>query len=157
MDSFQIFGLQVVLSLIVYALIARWYVAPRLAVLTLPEALTPLLFLHAMRHLGMVFLVPTVVGASVPGAFAIPVAYGDLVAALLALLAIIALRSRWPLALGLTWLFNIEGTLDLLHAFYQGIRLRPELGSAYYIPTFIVPALFVTHYMIFWLLVKRSR
>jgi hypothetical protein len=68
-----------------------------------------------------------VVGPSVPEAFAFPVAYGDLVTALLALLAIIALRYRWPLAISLTWLFNIEGTLDLLHAFYQGTRLRPEL------------------------------
>ena len=157
MDSFQIFQLQVVLSIIVYALIAKWYVAPRLAALPLHVALMPLLFLHAFRHLGMVFLVPTVAGSSVPDAFAFPVAYGDLVAALLALLAIIALRYRWPLAIALSWLFNIEGTVDLLHAFYQGFRLRPEIGAAWYIPTFIVPALFVTHYMIFWLLVKRSR
>ena len=66
MSTFQIFGLQFLLSLIVYALIARWYLAPRLATLPLASALMPLLLLHAFRHLGMVFLVPAVVGPSLP-------------------------------------------------------------------------------------------
>jgi hypothetical protein len=57
MSARAIFGLQVVLSLVGYSLIARFYVAPRLAALPLPAALTPLLLLHAFRHLGMVFLV----------------------------------------------------------------------------------------------------
>ena len=108
-------------------------------------------------HLGMVFLVPTVIGPSLPAAFAVPAAYGDLLASLLALLAIVSLRRRWPLGLPLVWLFNIVGTLDLLHAFYQGPRLRVELGAAYFIPTFVVPALFITHAMIFRMLSKRSR
>ena len=33
----------------------------------------------------------------------------------------------------------------------------PHLGSAWYIPTFLVPVLFVTHFMIFAVLVRRSR
>jgi hypothetical protein len=152
-----IFGLQVVLSLVVYSLIARWYVVPRLAALPLRDALTPLLLLHAFRYLGMVFLVPTVVGTALPAAFAVPAAYGDLLAALLALLAIAALRQAWPLAIPLVWLFNVEGTLDLVNAFYQGLRNNVQLGSAYYIPTVAVPALFVTHAMIFAMLIRRTR
>jgi hypothetical protein len=31
------------------------------------------------------------------------------------------------------------------------------LGSAWYIPTLVVPALFITHAMIFAMLVRRSR
>ena len=152
-----IFGLQVVLSLVVYSLIARWYVVPRLAALPLRDALTPLLLLHAFRYLGMVFLVPTVVGPALPAAFAVPAAYGDLLAALLALLAIAALRQAWPLAIPLVWLFNVEGTLDLVNAFYQGLRNNVQLGAAYYIPTVAVSALFVTHAMIFAMLIRRTR
>ncbi len=152
-----IFGLQVVLSLVVYSLIARWYVVPRLAALPLRDALTPLLLLHAFRYLGMVFLVPTVVGPALPAAFAVPAAYGDLLAALLALLAIAALRQAWPLAIPLVWLFNVEGTLDLVNAFYQGLRNDVQLGAAYYIPTVAVPALLVTHAMIFAMLIRRTR
>ncbi len=157
MNATQIFGLQFLLSLIVYGLIARWYVAPRLAALPLAAALTPLLFLHAFRHVGMVFLLPTVVGRVLPAAFAVPTAYGDLLAALLALLAIIGLRGRWKVARMLVWLFNIVGTVDLLNALFQGTRLGVQLGAAYYIPTFAVPALLITHAMIFIMLVKRAR
>jgi hypothetical protein len=156
MTIFQIFGLQFLLSLIVYSLIASWYVAPRLARLPLGAALTPLLFLHAFRHVGMVFLVPTVVGPALPGAFAVPAAYGDLLTALLALLAILGLRAEWGPARMFVWIFNVVGTVDLLNALFQGARLGVELGAAYYIPTFAVPALLVTHAMIFLRLVKRS-
>lgn len=159
MSDFQIFGIQVVLSLVGYALIAKWYVAPRLATLPLHRALIPLLFPHGFRHLGLVFLVPAVVAPTLPDAFARPAAYGDLLAGVLALLAIIALRSEWAGALPLTWLFNVVGTLDLLYAFYQGRThaVGPHLGSAWYIPTFLVPALFVTHFMIFAMLIRRGR
>lgn len=157
MSTRAIFGLQVLLSLVCYSLIARWYVAPRLAALPLPAALTPLLLFHAFRYLGMVFLVPTVVGPALPAAFAVPAAYGDLLAALLALLAIAALRMRWTLAIPLVWIFNLVGTLDLLNAFYQGMRNNVQLGAAYYIPTFAVPALVVTHVLIFAILIRRAR
>jgi len=112
-----------------------------------------------VRHLGPVFLVPAVVAPTLPAAFARPAAYGDLLAGLLALLAIVALSAEWPGALALTWLFNLVGTLDLLNAFYQGRThdVGPHLGSAWYIPTFLVPVLFVTHFMIFAVLVRRSR
>lgn len=153
----QIFGLQFAMSLVVYGLIARWYVAPRLAALPLPRALTPLLLLHATRYLGMVFLVPTVVGGTLPSEFALPAAYGDLLAAWLALLAIVALRAGWPVALPLVWLFSVVGTVDLVHALVQGNRLQVQLGAAYYIPTVAVPALLVTHVMIVALLITRSR
>src|SRR5437667_11889386 len=92
--TLPIFALQFLLSLVLYTLIARWHVAPRLAALPLASASSPLLFLHAFRHLGMVFLVPTGVGSPLQPAFAVPAAYGDLPAALLALLAIGALPSR---------------------------------------------------------------
>jgi hypothetical protein len=155
MNPQQIFGLQVLLSFLVYALVARWYVTPRLASRPLHAALQPLLVLHASRHLGMIFLVPTVVGPALPASFAVPAAYGDLLAGLLALAAIVALRARSRIALPLTWLFNIIGLLDLINAFYQGLTHDVQLGPAYFIPTFIVPALVITHVMMFRMLVRH--
>ena len=152
MNTQQIFGLQVLLSFVVYTFIARWYVGPRLAPLPIGQALQPLLALHAFRHLGMVFLVPTVVGGTLPPSFAVAAAYGDLLAGLLALAAIVALRAGAAIAIPLTWIFNVLGLLDLVNAFYQGLSHDVQLGAAYYIPTFIVPALVVTHVMIFRLL-----
>jgi len=152
-----IFGLQVLLSFVVYGLVARWYVAPRLATLPLHRALQPLLVPHAFRHLGLVFLVPTVVGPALPASFAGPAAYGDLLAGLLALAAIVSLRARAGAAVPLTWLFNIVGLLDLVHAFYQGLTHDVQLGAAYFIPTFVVPVLVVTHVMMLRMLVRHPR
>ncbi|HEU4438617.1 MAG TPA: hypothetical protein VFT36_05175 [Methylomirabilota bacterium] len=157
MSTQQIFGLQVLLSFVVYALVARWYVGPRLASLPVGQALQPLLALHAFRHMGMVFLVPTVVGGTLPRSFAVAAAYGDLLAGLLALAAIVALRARSAVAMPLTWVFNVLGLLDLVNAFYQGLSHDVQLGAAYYIPTFIVPALVITHVMIFRLLLRHPR
>src|SRR5215813_6240012 len=79
MNAFQIFGLQTTLSLIVYALIAKWYVWPRLTALPLSAALVPLLLVHAMRHIGTTVLMTGVIEPATPQAFTVPLAYGDLV------------------------------------------------------------------------------
>jgi hypothetical protein len=111
------------------------------------------------RHLGMVFLVPGVVAQPLPVAFANPAAYGDLLAGVLALLAFVALRANWSGALPLVWLFNIVGTVDLLYAVTVGTLndAASQMGSTWYIPTFIVPLLLVTHFMIFARLLRRGR
>ncbi len=158
MGNFQIFGLQFIVSVFVYALIVRWYVAPRVAARPLRQALQPFLLLHSLRTLGLTLLVTAVVSPDVPRAFATQVAYGDLIATGLALLSLAALRAGWSAAIPLVWIFNLEGFLDLLNAFYAGIRLditRYQLGAAWYIPTFVVPSLLVTHIMMFSMLLKR--
>jgi hypothetical protein len=89
-------------------------------------------------------------------AFARPAAYGDLATSILALIAIVALRSR--VGTTLVWVFNIVGTADLLNAFYEGNRtnmgLDPGLqGAAYFLTTVLVPLLLVTHAFVFRILV----
>jgi hypothetical protein len=52
----------------------------------------------------------------------------------------------------------LEGTIDLLFAYYQsvvGIHLPPgSLGATFYIPTVIVPPLLVTHLAMYRLLLR---
>ena len=151
MESATIFGLQFLLSLIVYALIAKWYVAPWLAAKPVDQALMPLIFPHAFRHIGLLFLVPGVVAEPLPPEFANPAAYGDLTTGVLAILALIALRGGWGVALPLVWLFNVVGTVDLFYAVFRGLSVDAQqgMGAAWYIPTFVVPVLLVTHFMVF--------
>ncbi len=93
--------------------------------------------------------------------FATPAAYGDLGAAILALIAVFALRSKSSLAIPLVWLFNIWGFADLAHAVYEGaigVGISPGmLGAAFFIPTVLVPLLFVTHVLIFRLLLRSNQ
>jgi hypothetical protein len=123
----------------------------------LRDALVPLLLLHAFRHMGLVFLLPNFVGSTLPAEFAIPTAYGDLLTGLLAILAVIALRGRWPFAIALAWIANTLGMVDFLYGFYQGTRLQVNLGAAYYIPTVVNPAMWVSHFMILAMLLRRAR
>jgi hypothetical protein len=151
------FAVEILGSLVVFTLVARWYWAPRLSRLTLADALTPLLLLHVARTVGLTMLVPGVVDPKLPGDFAVPAAYGDLLAAALALLSIAALRARWSLAPIVVWVFSVEGIGDLLNDFAQGGRIdlpHFSLGATWYIFTVLVPALLVTHVMIVTILVR---
>ncbi len=155
MDVQAIFGLQFLLSLIVWGVIARFLLSPRLAKLPQREALLWLSLPHAFRHVGMVFLVPGVVDQALPTNFAGPAAYGDLATGVLALIAIIALGSRWSVAPALVWIFNIVGTVDLANAL-RHVDVAPGFGAAWYIPTMLVPLLLVTHFLIFKRLLVRG-
>src|SRR5262249_19789798 len=146
-----LFGVSVAFSFVAWGLIAARYLWPALRKQPRDCALRPLLHLHTFRFIGLAFLVPGVASPNLPEAFAVSAAYGDLIAAILALCALAALRTR--VGLILVWVFNIWGSADLLHAFYQGlfgVRLRPgDLGAAYFIPTVAVPLLLITHGLIF--------
>ena len=155
MSSQELFGASIVLSFIAWGVVTASYVWPELRNRPRTEALRPLLLLHAFRFAGLAFLVPGVVSPELPAAWARGAAYGDLVAALLALLALAGLNSR--LGLALVWVFNLWGTADLLHAFYQGnaVGLDPgHLGAGYFIITVLVPLLLVTHALVFRLLLR---
>jgi hypothetical protein len=154
-----IFGISVLLSFVVWGIVAAKYIWPALADRSLTDALQPLLVFHGFRFVGLAFLVPGVVSPDLPAAFAAPAAYGDLITAILALIALILLPSVPGLAVA--WAFNIVGTLDLIFAFLQGNRTgigdAPGLqGAAYFIPTVLVPLLLLTHGLVFRLLLRRD-
>jgi hypothetical protein len=144
-------------STLIFALIAWLYVWSKLRTLELKAALIPILLLHAFRHLGLMFLER---GATLPGIaseFTHPAAYGDFLAAILALIALFALIKDFRYSLLLVWIFNIEGTLDLLLAIVLATKYDAVhfMGAAYWIPAVWVPALLVTHFLTFRLLLRR--
>ena len=161
MNSGTLFGLSILMNFVASGIVTRLYIWPWLRVMTREEALLPLMVPHTFRFVGLSFLVPGVVSASLSPDFARPAAYGDLVAALLAVVAVLALSARASWALAIVWAFNLWGTVDLLYAIYQGeigVRINPgSLGAAFYIPTVLVPPLLVTHALIFRLLLRRRQ
>jgi hypothetical protein len=96
------------ISFFAYILIAVWYLMPALRKLPRNESLIPILFLHSFRYIGLAFLIYGVTSEVLDPRFANPAAYGDLVASILAIISIVALKSGWKLAIPLVWLFNIE-------------------------------------------------
>jgi hypothetical protein len=159
MTSGALFGLSVLINFVASGIVAKLYLWPRLRGMRREEALLLLAVPHMFRFVGLSFLVPGVVSTSLSPDFARPAAYGDLAAALLAIIAVLALSTRVSWALPAVWIFNLWGTIDLLYAIYQGeigVRVSPgSLGAAFYIPTVLVPPLLVTHALIFWRLLRR--
>jgi len=152
MEPIVLFGIQFTVSLVVYSLIAFWYVAPRLWGLPLELALAPLLWVHAFRIVGGTILAPGSVGPGVPMEFRTMIGYGDLITALLALLALIALRTRLSHAIAFVWLCVIVGMLDTVNAIIQSVRFSVftyALGVNWVIVTIYVPALLVSSLLIF--------
>ncbi len=153
----NILTVNLLFSTLVFGIAAKLYVLPRLPELRPRTVLLPILLLHSLRHLGLMFLAPGATYPGIPMPFAYPAAFGDLIAALLALAAIPAVATNWKGARALVWLFSVEGTLDLgvaitLATLYGA---APYMGPAYWIPAFWVPALLVTHYITFVILLKH--
>ena len=142
MDPNAIFGLQFLFSLIVFAMIATWYVRPWLATQAVTTALSILILPHAFRHIGLSFLVPNLNSEAMPAGFAGMAGYGDLASAVLAIIALAALHWRFRIAWPLIWVFNLVGLADLLNALRQAEAIA-HFGATWFIPTFLVPLLLV--------------
>ena len=151
------FFVSIAFSFIAWGIVTARYIWPELRVRQRSEALRPLLVLHSFRFIGLAFLVPGVVSPDLSSEFAHSAAYGDIIAATLALLSLLLL----PRVSGIVtiWVFNLWGTADLLNAFYQANHaglLAGQLGATYFIPTFVVPLLFITHGFAFRILLQHQ-
>jgi hypothetical protein len=152
MEPIVLFGIQFTFCLAAYALIAWWYVAPRLSRLPRELALVPLVWIHAFRIVGGTILAPGSVDAAVPMEFRTMIGYGDMLTGVLALLALIALRQRSRYAIVLVWLCLAVGLVDTVNAIIQSMRFSVftyGLGFNWVIVTTYVPALLVSSVLIF--------
>jgi len=84
MNNVTIFWLQLLTSVVVFSIVAAWYVWPSLTKLSRNSALTLLLFVHVPRYVGMTLLVTGMVDPKLPTEF-FPV-----------LLTVISWKRRWP-------------------------------------------------------------
>src|SRR6516165_5082099 len=94
MPSPVLFGISAAFGLAVWGAVAWHYIWPALRERPSPENLKPILLLHGFRFLGLALVVPGVVSPELPATFAQPVAYGDLISAIRALLALATLGTR---------------------------------------------------------------
>jgi hypothetical protein len=160
MNAILVFATQITLSLLSFGLIASWVIYPRLRERSLRDALTLLLLFETFRTVGLIVLVPGLVDAALPAAFTISAAAGDMLAVVLAFAALVAVRSGWRGAPALVWLFTVEGLADFINATAQGLRFdivsHNQLGIAWLLPTYGVPAFTVVQLTVIALLLNHQ-
>ncbi len=153
------FVLSVIGAFFASFVVAKLYAWPPLRSLPRSNALRILSSLHAFRFLGMNFIVIGFVPPALSSAVGNQIAWGDFVAAVLALFSIAVLTWRWAFAIPIVWIFNLWGTADLLNAYYKGVTQVADVGlfgAGIYIPALFVPILLTAHMLAFMLLLKRG-
>lgn len=151
------FFVSIAFSLIAWGIVTARYIWPELRLRPRADALRPLLILHSFRFIGLAVLIPGVVSPDLPATFAKFVAYGDLIAAMLALFSLLLLPTAASNVIA--WTFNLFGLADLINVFYQAGHaglLAGQLGAAFFLPTLIVPLLLITHGIGFRILLQHQ-
>lgn len=154
----RILTINLICSTVVFYACARIYILPKIKESNPQVILVPILILHSMRHLGLMFLTRGATYPGMPPQFAYPAAIGDFIVAVLAFIAIpVTLKNLhgWRF---LVWVFNIVGTIDLIIAITTATVYGAPvyMGAAYWIPAFWVPSLLITHYLVFIVLIRQS-
>lgn len=147
-----------VLNFVIFIMIAVWYLAPWLAARQRADALAPLLWVQAFRHVALQIFSAQKFGFAVSDGARDQIAAGDVIGMLLAVAAIVALRYRWGLATFLIWLLVAETALDLIYTAALGIREQlyaSASGVTWLIVSFYVPLLWVSLGLIVWQMLSR--
>lgn len=151
MSPFVALNIQSTFSLVAFALIALWHVAPRLNVRSREDALVPLLWVQVFRYAPLALYAPGQVDPRIPTDVVAAVGLGDLVSAAAALVALVALRLHAQGAIALVWGFSVVGIADLVFATLKAVgaeMYRFPMGWNWYILNFYVPMIVVGHVMI---------
>lgn len=157
-----IFNAHLVLGYVAWLLCFGTYVWPRLKAMDRLAAQRAIATLQSFRFFGLVFLIPGVVGPSLPPGFAGFAAYGDFATGTLAILALLTVRIRplfWPLVIAC----NLVGAADIIVDYCHGVLLNlpplaGQLATTYGIVIVYVPLLMITHVAAFYLLLRpRTR
>ncbi|CAE6733183.1 hypothetical protein [Paraburkholderia haematera] len=152
------FQIHLVLGYVAWLLCFVAYMLPKLRSMDRADAQRAIATLHSFRFFGLVFMIPGVVGPSLPASFAQFAAYGDFVTGVLAILALLTFRIR-PLFWFFVFAFNLAGAADIIVDYYHATRIglpavAGQLGSTYAIPIIYVPLLMITHVAAFYLLMR---
>jgi hypothetical protein len=158
MSPETLFQIHLVFGYVAWLLCFSAYVWPRLKAMDRVDAHRAIATLHSFRFFGLVFILPGVVGANLPTAFATFAAYGDFATGLLAMLALLTWKIR-PLFWIFVVAFNLVGAADIILDYYHASQvglpaLAGQLGATYAIPIIYVPLLMITHLVALYLLVR---
>lgn len=153
-----IFAGNVSVIVLLWTVMIRRFLWPAMARQTLEMAVLPLLVISALRVNGLCMLIPGVVASDLPSAFANAVAYGDVLAALIAVGAIAAFGVSERAGRMACWLYTVVGVGDLMLASVQMVATQvapAQLQGAYFLVVVMVPSLMIMHALIVSQLLRK--
>jgi hypothetical protein len=142
----------------IYATIARWHAATWLRTRERADALIPLLWVHAFRYVALHLIDAQATGYAISDGLRDRIIYGDLVASVLAVLAIAALRARSRLSIPLVLLLlgeTVTFIATLVRARGEEATQAVATGINWLVQSFYVPLIPVTVVLILWQLISR--
>jgi hypothetical protein len=146
------------ISLCIFALGAIWYARPLLRSMTRADALTALLWIHVFRYTAIFAISAQHEGLQISNTTLYEIVTGDLVGALIALLAIALLRARRGLGVILAWLVVVETLADFAFQAHRRLLeplLQEPTGVLALVLTFLVPLVIVSLPLLAWQLTVR--
>lgn len=158
MNPLVVLGVQCTLGMLVFFLIIKWYVVPKITKETKFNILALLLLVNVFRYLPLSLFMPGQVSADFPPYLKEIVAHGDFLSGILALIALILLKSGKKSAVTFTWIFSVVSIIDMIVvltlAMSEKVYLLP-LGANYFTVSVYVPMLIVIQVLILKILLAK--
>ncbi len=158
MGSLSVLGIQCTFSLLVFFLIIKWYVIPKITKETKFDILALLLLINVFRYLPLSLFMPGQVSADFPPYLKEIVAHGDFLSGILALIALLLLKSKKKSAITFIWLFSVVSIIDMVVvltlAMGEKVYQLP-LGVNYFTVSVYVPMLVVIQIVILKILTHK--
>lgn len=158
MDPLIVLGIQCTLSLLVFFLILKWYVIPKITRETKFSILAILLLVNVFRYLPLSLFMPGQVSEAFPPYLKEVVAHGDFLSGMLALIALILLKSKKKGATLFTWIFSVVSSIDMLVVLTLAMSEKVyelPLGANYFTVSVYVPMLIVIQALILKILAHK--
>lgn len=160
LSPYVIVAIQATLGLVMFGTLFRQHVLGRLQRTDAFRALALVLMVHGLRFLGLTMLAPGQVDPSQDMDALRVIAFGDLSAATVGIVAALAAYRRSPLTVPLAWLLTVVGLGDIALVSYTvagaGV-LEAGIGVMWITFGLVVPLLVLSHgYVIYALLRRRD-
>lgn len=158
MEPIVVLAVQCTFSTLIFFLIIKWYVVPRITKANKYDILALLLLVNVFRYLPLSLFMPGQVSAEFPPYLKEIVAHGDFLSGVLALIALLAIKSKKKSAVAFTYVFSIVSIMDMVVVLTLAMKEQVyelPLGANYFTVSVYVPMLIVIQALILKILLHK--
>lgn len=151
MDPLVVLGVQCTFGMLVFFLILKWYVVPKITKQTRFDILAILLLVNVFRYLPLSLFMPGQISTDFPPYLKEIIAHGDFLSGILAFISLLLLKSNQKFAIAFTWLFSVVSILDMVLVLSLAMSEKVyqlHLGANYFTISIYVPMLIVIQVLI---------